>query len=122
MNYMTFTVYDEDYEDIRLYFYNEALDRKSDIKTIIKESKAFIAKDLKGEGKDLKRYKAANKIRSYKEIGKELKRYKIIDYHPEPDRDPSLNHYKNLYMKNEDWYHYAKLDYSYSSNIQIPRK
>ena len=107
MNYMTFTVYDEDYKDIRLYFYNEALDRKSNIKTIIKESKTFIAEDLRKEGKDPKKYKADRKIREYKEIGKELKRYRIIDCHPEPDRDPSLNHYKNLYMKNEDWYYYA---------------
>lgn len=107
MNYMTFTVYDEDYKDIRLYFYNEALDRKSDIKIIMKESKAFIVEDLRDEGKDPKKYKADRKIREYKEIGKELERYKIIDYHPEPDRDPGLNHYKNLYTKNEEWYHYA---------------
>ena len=106
MDYMTFTVYDEDYKDIQLYFYNEALDRKSDIKGIIKESKSFIAKELKSENKDLKRYKMEPKIRSYKEIGKQLNRYKIIDNHPEPDRDPSLNHYKNTYTKNEAWYHY----------------
>lgn len=106
MNYITFTVYDKEYKDIRLYFYNEALDRKTDMKTLMKESKKFIADDLKSEGKDPKNYKADRKIREYKEIGKQLDRYKIIDIHPEPDRDPSLNHYKNTYIKNEAWYHY----------------